>query len=108
MHARLEERKGVTMTYKKLISALVFAAFGFCFTEAARADCDNPDFCFDWGIPSTDTNITGSSVICTLQPGGSTPNNILDIGNGLGTASATFTQTGTGDCTYTPNVGPPV
>ena len=107
-HAQLENRRRAIMCYRKLISALVFAVFTFYFSGAARAQgCDNPDFCFDFGVPSFDTNITGSSVVCTLQPGGTTPNNVLDIGSGLGTASATFTQTGTGDCTYTPDVGAP-
>src|SRR2546422_3115085 len=98
MHARLEERKGVIMSYRKLISALVFVVFGFCFSEAARAQegCDNPDFCFDFGFPSTIDNITGSHVQCDLQSGGSSnPFNTLDIGTGgLGTATATFAQTG--------------
>ena len=59
------------MTYRKLISALVFAAFGFCFSGAATAqDCNNPDFCFDFGIPVTVDNFTGSSVSCELEPGG--------------------------------------
>ena len=72
------------MSYRKLISALVFVAFGFCFSGEARAQgCDNPDFCFDFGIPSTVDNITGSSVKCELQPGGaSQPFNTLDIGTG--------------------------
>ena len=53
------------MSYRKLISALVFVAFGFCFSETARAqDCNNPDFCFDFGIPVTVDNITGSSITC--------------------------------------------
>jgi hypothetical protein len=92
------------MFYRKLISALVFAAFSFCFTEAARAQgCDNPDFCFDFGIPSTVDNITGSSVTCTLLPGGtSNPINLLDIGT-LGKPTATFTQDGMATCTHLPN-----
>ena len=104
-HARLEERKGVTMSYRKLISALVFAAFGFWFSGEARAQgCDNPDFCWDFGIPSVVDNITGSSVKCVLDPGGaSQPFNTLDIGTGPGTADATFTQTGTATCTHLPN-----
>jgi hypothetical protein len=93
------------MTYKKLISALVFAAFSFYFTEAPRAQsCDNPDFCWDFGIPSVVDNITGSFVQCDLEPGGaSQPFNTLDIGTGLGTADATFTQTGTATCTHQPD-----
>jgi hypothetical protein len=95
------------MSYRKLISALVFAAFSFCFTEAARAQCDNPDFCFDFGIPSTVDNNTGSNVKCTLLPGGTdNPINLLDIGT-LGQPTAIFTQDGTADCTYIPDVGPP-
>lgn len=95
------------MSYRKLISALVFVAFGFCFSETARAqDCNNPDFCFDFGIPVTVDNITGSSITCDLQPGGaSEPFNNLDIGSGLGTSTATFTQTGTAKCTQVPDVG---
>jgi hypothetical protein len=94
------------MIYRKLISALVFAAFSFCFTEAARAQgCDNPDFCFDFGIPSTIDNFTGSNVQCTLLPGGTdNPINKLDIGT-LGKPTAKFTQDGTADCTYFPNGG---
>src|SRR4029077_515480 len=80
MHERLEKRRGVTMIYRKLISVLVFAVFGFCFSRAATAQdfsCDNPDFCFDFGIPVTVDNITGSSVSCVLNPGGaSDPFNI--------------------------------
>lgn len=94
------------MSYKNLISALVFAAFGFCLSEAAKAqECDNPDFCFDFGFPSTIDNLTGSHVLCDLDSGGSNPNNTLDIGAGFGTATATFTQTGTANCTYYPDVG---
>ena len=97
------------MSYRKLISALVFAAFGFCFSGEARAQgCDNPDFCFDFGdFPSTIDNITGSHVQCDLQSGGSSnPFNTLDIGTGLGTATGTFTQTGTATCTQFPDTGP--
>ncbi len=99
------------MIYRKLISALVFAAFGFCFSGPATAQdfsCDNPDFCFDFGIPSTIDNITGSSVTCELQPGGTgNPFNKLDIGTGFGTSTATFSQTGTAKCTKIPDVGSP-
>jgi len=93
------------MYYRTLISALVFAAFGFCFSGEARAQgCDNPDFCFDFGIPSVFDNFTGSSVQCEIAPGGaSQPFNNLDIGTGLGTATATFTQTGTATCTHLPD-----
>jgi len=95
------------MNYRKLISALIFAAFGFWFSGSATAqdfNCDNPDFCFDFGIPSTVDNITGSSVKCDLEPGGaSQPFNTLDIGSGLGTATATFKQTGTATCTHLPD-----
>src|SRR5262249_55577390 len=92
------------MFYRKLISALVFAAFSFYFTEAARAQCDNPEFCFDFGIPVTVDNFTGSSVSCDLNSGnGSQPFNTLDIGSGLGTSTATFTQTGTAKCKHLPD-----
>ena len=37
MYARLEERRGVTMSYRKLISAVIIAAFGFYFSGEARA-----------------------------------------------------------------------
>jgi hypothetical protein len=98
------------MTYKKLILALVFAAFSFYFTEAPRAQfCDNPDFCFDFGIPTTIDNITGSHVQCVLEPGGaSQPFNTLEIGSGLGTSTATFTQAGTATCTRFPDKGQPI
>ena len=90
------------MSYRKLISALVFAAFGFWFSGEARAQCDNPDFCFDFGIPSSVDNFTGSNVKCTLLPGGSSnPLNTLDIGT-LGQPTAVFTQDGLADCTYFP------
>jgi hypothetical protein len=104
MHARLEERRRVTMIYKKLISVLVFAVFTFYFSGAARAQgCDNPDFCFDFGIPSFVDNFTGSSVRCTLLPGGTdNPINKLDIGT-LGEPTAIFKQDGLADCTYIPN-----
>jgi hypothetical protein len=93
------------MFYRKLISVLVFAAFGFCFTEAARADCDNPDFCWDFGIPSPVDNITGSSVKCDLEPGGvSQPFNTLAIS--AGGLTGTFTQTGTATCTHLPDNAP--
>jgi hypothetical protein len=105
MHARLEKRRGV-MSYRTLISTLVFAAFGFCFSGEARAQgCDNPDFCFDFGIPVTVDNITGSSITCDLQPGGaSQPFNKLDVGPGfpLTGTSGTFTQTGTATCKKLP------
>jgi hypothetical protein len=93
------------MFYRKLIATLVFAAFGFCFSGAATAqDCNNPDFCFDWGIPVTVDNFTGSSVECELEPGGaSNPFNTLDIGSGLGTATATFTQKGAANCIRKPS-----
>jgi hypothetical protein len=93
------------MWYRKLISVLIFPAFGFWFSGAATAqECNNPDFCFDFGIPTVVDNITGSSVTCTLEPGGaSQPFNKLDIGSGLGTATATFTQTGTANCTRKPS-----
>ena len=70
------------MSYRKLISAVIIAAFGFYFSGEARAQsCDNPDFCWDFGIPSVVDNITGSSVKCKLEPGGaSQPFNTLDIG----------------------------
>jgi hypothetical protein len=92
------------MFYRKLISVLVFAVFTFYFSGAARAQgCDNPDFCFDFGIPSTIDNFTGSNVTCTLLPGGtSNPINLLDIGT-LGKPTAIFTQDGTADCKYIPN-----
>jgi len=96
------------MTYRNLISAVIIAVFGFCFAGEARAQegCDNPDFCFDFGIPSTVDNFTGSNVQCTLLPGGaSDPINKLDIGT-LGQPTAIFTQDGTADCTYKPDVGP--
>src|SRR6266542_6520876 len=94
------------MFYRKLISAVVFATFSFCFTEAASAQgCDNHDFCFDYGIPDPAVdNITGSSVTCTLEPGGaSQPFNKLDPGTGPGTSDATFTQSGTAACTHLPD-----
>src|SRR5262245_35807856 len=94
------------MFYRKsfLVFLLVFATFSFCFTEAARAQCDNPDFCWDWGIPSTIDNITGSSVQCVLNPGGaSQPFNKLDPGTGPGTADAIFAQTGTATCKHLPD-----
>ena len=95
------------MFYRKLISALVFAAFGFCFSGAAIAqDCNNPDFCFDWGIPVTVDNITGSSVKCDLQPGGvSEPFNTLIIGADSH-KTAIFTQYGTAKCKKVPNEAP--
>jgi hypothetical protein len=99
MHAQREKRRGAFMCYRKLIPVLVFAAFSFCFTEAARAQCDNPDFCFDFGFPSTIDNFTGSHVQCDLQSGGINPLNKLDIGT-LGQPTAIFTQDGTADCTY--------
>ena len=97
------------MTYRKLISALVFAVFGFCFSGAAIAqDCNNPDFCWDFGIPVTVDNFTGSSVSCVLDPGGAgDPFNQLNIGAGLGTATGTFHQTGTATCKKVPNRGKP-
>jgi hypothetical protein len=97
------------MTYRKLISALVFAVFGFCFSGAAIAqDCNNPDFCWDFGIPVTVDNFTGSSVSCVLDPGGADdPLNQLDIGAGLGTATGTFRQTGTATCKRVPDRGKP-
>jgi hypothetical protein len=102
IHARLEERKGITMSYKKLISAVIIAAFGFCFSDTARADCDNPDFCWDFGIPSPVDNITGSSVKCDLEPGGvSQPFNTL--AGGLNSNTGKFTQTGTATCTHLPD-----
>ena len=93
------------MSYRKLISAVIIAAFGFYFSGEARAQsCDNPDFCWDFGIPSVVDNITGSSVKCELEPGGaSQPFNTLDIGTGPGTKDATFTQTGTATCTHQPD-----
>ena len=93
------------MFYRKLISALVFATFGFCFSGAATAqDCNNPDFCWDFGIPVTVDNFTGSSVECVLDPGGAgNPFNNLDIGTGLGTATGTFHQTGTATCKHKPD-----
>ena len=94
------------MSYRKLISALVFAAFSFYFIEAARAQsCDNPDFCFDFGIPVTVDNFTGSSITCDLQPGGaSQPFNNLDIGaGGFNSNTGTFTQTGTAICKRLPD-----
>jgi hypothetical protein len=107
MHARLEERRGVTMFYRKLISALVFAAFSFCFTEAARAQCDNPDFCSDPGIPVTVDNITGSSVQCDLKPGGAIQpfNRLTNISNTWPAANgtATFFQSGTATCKHLPD-----
>jgi hypothetical protein len=93
------------MCYRKLFSVLVFAAFSLCVTEAARAQgCDNPDFCFDYGIPDPAVdNFTGSNVHCTLLPGGtSDPVNKLAIGT-LGQPTATFTQDGLADCKYIPN-----
>ena len=97
------------MCYRKLILVLVFAAFSFCFTEAARADCDNPDFCFDWGVPSISDNTSGSHVQCELEPGGAgQPFNQLDIGvGGLGTSTAIFTQAGTATCKHFPDKGNP-
>jgi hypothetical protein len=90
---------------RTVISALVFAAFGFCFFGQARAqDCNNPDFCFDWGIPVAVDNFTGSSVECVLDPGGaSNPFNTLDIGSGLGGPNGTFHQTGTATCKHKPD-----
>jgi hypothetical protein len=98
------------MPYRKLISALVFALFGICFSRAATAqDCNNPDFCFDFGIPVTVDNFTGSSVSCVLDPGGAgDPFNQLNIGAGLGTATGTFHQTGTATCKRVPNKGKPI
>src|ERR1041385_4491414 len=86
MHAQLERRRRI-MFLRKLLSALVFAAFGLWFSGPATAqeefNCDNPDFCFDFGIPSTIDNITGSSVECVLNPGGaSNPINTLHISTG--------------------------
>jgi hypothetical protein len=103
-HAQLEKRRGAIMCYRKLILVLVFAAFSFCFTGAARAQCDNPDFCSDPGIPVTVDNITGSSVQCDLKPGGaSQPFNQLNIGAGFGTATGTFFQSGTAKCKHLPD-----
>ena len=106
MHARLEKRR-TPRSYRNLISAVIIAAFGFCFSGEARAQgCDNPDFCFDFGFPSTIDNFTGSNVQCTLLPGGtSDPINKLDIGT-LGQPTAIFTQDGTADCTYTATGSP--
>src|SRR5262245_127085 len=109
MHAQLEKRRRVIMCSSKLISALVFAVFTFYFSGAARAQCDNPDFCSDPGIPVTVDNITGSSIKCNLEPGGaSQPFNKLDIGTGFGTSTATFTQNGTATCTQFPDKGKPI
>ena len=96
------------MTYRKLL-ALVFAAFGFCFSGAATAqECNNPGFCFDFGIPVIVDNIIDSSVSCVIDPGGADdPLNQLDIGAGLGTATGTFHQTGTATCEKVPNKGKP-
>src|SRR5215471_15931687 len=113
MHERLEERRRVTMIYKKLISALVFVVFGFCFAEAARAQsCDpnagdfDPTFCdpnnpqcslacWIFGCPNCNMgSTTGSSVDCKLQAGGS---------NVLNRNAATFAETGKADCTHTDN-----
>jgi len=97
------------MYYRTLISALVFAAFAFCFSGEARAQsCDNPDFCFDWGFPSTIDNITGSSVTCDLEPGGaSQPFNTLDIGTGgFNSNTGIFTQIGTATCKHLPDNDP--
>jgi hypothetical protein len=108
MEAQLEKRRRVIMCSSKLISALVFAAFSFCFAQAARAQCDNPDFCSDPGIPSVAEIPTGSSVSCELEPGGaSQPFNKLSpdplttwpTTNG----TATFSQSGTAICTHLPD-----
>ena len=97
------------MFYRKLISALVFAAFGFCFSGAAIAqDCNNPDFCWDFGIPVTVDNFTGSSVSCVLDPGGAgDPFNTVHLSTGP-YDPPTFTQKGTATCTQFPDEGPSI
>jgi len=105
------------MCYRKLISAVVFVVFGFCFAEAARAQsCDpnagdfDPFFCdpFDpscacnsWYYLCPDCTMnstTGSSIDCQLQAGGS---------NVLNTNAATFAETAKAACMYKPNTGLP-
>src|SRR5215831_2278919 len=115
MHERLEKRRRVTMIYRKLISALVFVVFGFCFAEAARAQsCDpnagdfDPTFCdpnnpqcslacWIFGCPNCNMgSTTGSSVDCKLQAGGS---------NVLNRNAATFAEITKADCTHTDSTG---
>jgi hypothetical protein len=104
MHAQLEKRRRI-MFRRKLLMALFFVGLISLLAPSARAQdfsCDNPDFCFDFGIPSTVDNITGSSVQCALQPGGaSDPFNALHISTGEGDPN-TFTQTGTAKCKQLP------
>ena len=103
------------MTYRKLIWALVFAAFGFCFSEAARAQtCDpfDPFVCFDPACsdicfynsippPSTMDGTTGSTINCTYQPGGTHTLNIIN------TTTGNFGEAAKAVCTHTDNSTPP-
>lgn len=86
------------MSYRKLISALVFAAFGFYFSEPARAQCDNPDYC-GAGDGGAFDNIIGSSVNCTPIPGGEIK---LSPGDGTATDPPTFHQVGQATCRQNP------
>jgi len=80
------------MTYKKLIRHWFLRHSDSASPSCQSSDCDNPDFCFDFGIPSFFDNITGSSVNCKRNPAAAESKVIrLDISTGLGTATGTFT-----------------
>jgi hypothetical protein len=104
------------MYFRKLISALVFVVFGFCFSDAARAQSCNifaPDFdpffcdpfdpscaCNSWYYfcPNcTMDSTTGSTLQCAILSGGS---------NVVNKDAKTFAQIAEAACTHTDSTGP--